>query len=381
MSRSEAEIVVVGAGASGLSVAACLRRRGRRPVVLHRDERVGAPWRDRYDRLHLHTTRRFSGLPGYPVPRSYGRFVAKDDYARYLEDYAAELGLDVRGSVTVRSIRREGDDLGWALDTERGGWSCRVVVVATGLNRRKALPVLPGAETFEGPILHSADYRSGRAFAGRRVLVVGIGNSGAEIATDLVEQGAAHVSIAVRTPPPIVPRQVAGIPVQLFGILLSPLPARTVDGAARAVRRLGLGDLGRYGLGPPGWGSFSARRPALIDVGFVRELKAGRVHVRGELVAFAPGRARFADGAEEEVEVVVAATGFRPALDELLDLPDVLDAGGVPRAGPGAASPYPNLYFAGFDETVRGQLFEAGRGARRLAAAIDELLPADSAGG
>jgi putative flavoprotein involved in K+ transport len=380
VSGNEAKIVVVGAGAWGLSVAACLRRRGRRPVVLHRDERVGAPWRDRYDRLHLHTTRRFSGLPGYPVPRSFGRFVAKDDYARYLEDYAAELELDVRGGVTVHSIRPDADRA-WALDTERGGWSCRVVVVATGLNRRKALPGLPGAETFGGPILHSADYRSGRAFAGRRVLVVGIGNSGAEIATDLVEQGAARVSIAVRTPPPIVPRQVAGIPVQLFGILLSPLPARAVDGAARAVRRFGLGDLGRYGLGPPGWGSFSARRPALIDVGFVRELKAGRVHVRPELVGFAPGRARFADGAEEEVEAVIAATGYRPALEELLDLSGVLGAGGIPRSGAEAASPYPGLYFAGFDETVRGQLFEAGRGARRLAAAIDELLPADSAGG
>jgi putative flavoprotein involved in K+ transport len=113
----------------------------------------------------------------------------------------------------------------------------------------------------------------------------------------------------------------------------------------------------------------------------VRELKAGRVHVRAELVGFAPGRARFADGAEEEVEAVIAATGYRPALEELLDLSGVLGAGGIPRSGAEAASPYPGLYFAGFDETVRGQLFEAGRGARRLAAAIDELLPADSAGG
>ena len=76
ISAQEAEIVVVGAGASGLSAAACLARQGRRPVVVHRDERVGATWRGRYDRLHLHTTRRFSGLPFHPIPHSYGRFVA-----------------------------------------------------------------------------------------------------------------------------------------------------------------------------------------------------------------------------------------------------------------------------------------------------------------
>jgi putative flavoprotein involved in K+ transport len=106
MSSGDAEILVVGAGASGLSAAACLTRLGRRPVVLHRDARVGASWRGRYDRLHLHTTRRFSGLPFHPVPRSYGRFVAKDDYARYLEAYADRLGLDVRGgSRSARSGR------------------------------------------------------------------------------------------------------------------------------------------------------------------------------------------------------------------------------------------------------------------------------------
>jgi cation diffusion facilitator CzcD-associated flavoprotein CzcO len=366
-STGEAEIVVVGAGASGLSAAACLARLGRRPVVLHRDERVGATWRGRYERLHLHTTRRFSGLPFHPIPRSYGRFVAKDDYARYLEGFADRLGLDVRGEVDVREIAPVED--GWKLETGGERWTCRAVVVATGRHRRKVLPGFPGAETFGGTIVHSADYDSGRSFAGRRVLVVGLGNSGAEIAADLAEQGASRVEIAVRTSPPIVSRQVAGIPVQLFGILLSPLPGAAIDRAAASMRRLALGNLAPYGLGPPAWGSFSERRPAVIDVGFVRELKAGRVHVRPDLRELRPGGAVFSDGGEEEFDVVVAATGFQTGLDELLDVPGALEDG-LPREG----AVHPGLFFAGFAETVRGQLYEANRAAGKLAAAVDAFL-------
>ena len=377
MSPRDAEILVVGAGASGLSAAACLERLGRRPVVVHRDDRVGATWRGRYDRLHLHTTRRFSGLPFHHVPDSYGRFVAKDDYARYLESYADRLGLEVHGGIAVRAIRPAGEPGAWSLETDDRSWTSRAVVVATGRHRLKALPSVAGAETFGGPIVHSADYRSGQSFSGRRVLVVGIGNSGAEIAADLVEQGAGRVEIAVRTSPPIVSREVAGIPVQIFGILLSPFPARLVDRAAAGMRRLALGDLSRYGLGPPAWGSFSERRPAVIDVGFVHELKAGRVHVRPDVLRFRRGGAVFSDGSEEDFDAVVAATGFRTGLEELLDLPGVLDGDGLPREGREAGRPE-GLFFAGFTETVRGQLFEANRAAGRVAAAVDSFLSGTS---
>jgi putative flavoprotein involved in K+ transport len=364
----EAEVIVVGAGASGLAAAAALAKRGRRPTVLHRDERVGATWRGRYDRLHLHTTRRFSGLPYRPVPRTFGRFVAKDDYASYLEHYAEDLGLDVHGGVAVQRISPA--ERGWRLETEAGEWGSPAVVVATGRHRRKVLPDVPGHETFGGPIVHSADYRTGRSFSGQRVLVVGIGNSGAEIAADLVEQGAGRVEVAVRTSPPIVSRQVAGIPVQVFGIVLSPLPARAVDRAAARVRRLALGDLARFGLGPPAWGSFSARRPAVIDVGFVSVLKAGRVRVRPALRELRPSGAVFADGSEGDFDAVVAATGFRTGLEELLDLPGVLDGHGLPREALAPAG----LFFAGYTETVRGQLYEARKAAPRLAGAVDAFL-------
>jgi putative flavoprotein involved in K+ transport len=360
--------MVVGAGASGLAVAAALRRRGRTAVVLERDARVGERWASRYDRLHLHTVRRFSGLPYRPLPRAYPRYVSKDLYAGYLADYAGALELDVRTGVTVERIEPDGE--GWSLTTGEDAIRARVVVVATGRHNEPNLPRWPGAEAFRGTLLHSDAYRSGSAFAGRRVLVVGLGNSGAEIAADLVEQGAARVAVSVRTPPPITSREIAGIPTQVFGLLLHPFPARLVDGVGAVLRRLGTGNLRPYGLGREAWGPFAARRPPVIDVGFLRELKTGRVDVRPALEALTPEGARFAGGREEAFDAVVAATGFGTGLERLVRVPGVVDERGHPRED---AAP-PGLFFAGYAETPRGQLFESSRRAPRLAAAVDAYL-------
>lgn len=368
------EIVVVGAGAAGLGAAAMLGLRGHLPVVLEADDRVGGVWARRYDRLHLHTVRRFSGLPEHPLPKALPRYVSKDQYADYLAAYAAAFELDVRLGTRVERIRRE--DGGWLVGTQREEFAAPVVVVATGKHNRKRLPAQPGMDDFAGRLVHSADYRSGAEFRGQRVLVVGIGNSGAEIATDLVEDGASFVAIAVRTTPPIAKRDIFGIPVQLFGIALEPFPSRPVDRIGGVVRRLGTGDLRPYGLGKAAWGPFVARRPPVIDVGFLETLKRGAIAVRPELVRLTPDGAAFSDGSEEPFDAVVVATGFSTGLDELIDLPNVLDDRGAPRFGVEGNPAVPGLYFIGFKESPRGALYEANRDARRLGEAVSRYLAA-----
>jgi putative flavoprotein involved in K+ transport len=377
MPPTEAEVAVVGAGAAGLGAAAMLERRGHRTVVLEADERVGGTWARRYDRLHLHTVRRFSGLPDHPLPRELPRYVSKDQYADYLAAYAAALDLDVRLAIRVERIRRE--DGGWLVETQREEIRAPVVVVATGKHNRKQTPHWPGVEQFDGRLVHSSDYRSGAEFRGLRVLVVGIGNSGAEIATDLVDEGASFVAIAVRTPPPIAKRDIFGIPVQLFGIALQPFPARPVDRIGGAVRRLGTGDLRPYGLGKEAWGPFEARRPPVIDVGFLETLKRGAIAVRPELVRLTPAGAVFSDKSEEPFDAVVVATGFSTALDDLIDLPGLLDDRGLPRVGADGSHEFPGLYFIGFKESPRGALYEANRDARRLSEAVSRYLAAAAA--
>lgn len=109
MRPAEIPVAVVGAGASGLAAAAALQKQGQRAVVFEADDRIGATWARRYDRLHLHTVRRFSGLPHYPIPSSYPRYVPKDLYGHYLEDYARRLDLDVRLGYGIERITRRGD--------------------------------------------------------------------------------------------------------------------------------------------------------------------------------------------------------------------------------------------------------------------------------
>jgi cation diffusion facilitator CzcD-associated flavoprotein CzcO len=369
-----AEVLIVGGGASGLSAAGALKHRGHDAVVLERDARVGARWAGRYERLHLHTVRRFSGLAHYGIPADYPRYVPKDLFALYLEEYAERMGLNVRLGARVTAVGR--DNGAWTAETEQGTWRGRVVIVATGRYNEPRLPRWPGLEEFRGRVVHSGAYRSGRDFAGERALVVGIGNSGAEIATDLVEQGASFVAVAVRRPPPIMPRDLFRVvPVQLLGLALTPVPApRLLDRAGAVVRRIGVGDLSRYGLGKAAWGPFTARRPAVIDVGFLGELKAGRIHVRPDVERFTPSGVVFADGREEDFGVVVAATGFGSGLEGLLDLPGAVDDRGRPRFRSGRATSYPGLYFIGFDETTRGVLFETNRDSRRLAREVAAYL-------
>jgi len=347
-------------------------RRGHPAIVLERDESVGATWARRYDRLCLHTTRRFSGLPFHPLPSGLPRYVPKDLYARYLAGYVQQAGLDVRLGSCVERV--QADAGGWCVETTGSRLETRAVVLATGRHSVPWVPNWPGADDYGGRFLHSSDYATGADFAGKQALVVGIGNSGAEIAVDLVEHGAAAVSVAVRSRPPITSREIAGIPVQLFGMALHPFPAVLVDRLGKTIRRRATGDLRPYGLGEEEWGPFAERRPPVIDVGFLRELKAGAIKVVPAVVSFTPRGVVTADGQEHAFEVVVAATGFTTGLERLVDAPGALDERGYPRPDHAPSG----LFFAGYSETPRGQLFEANRGARRLAATIDDYLEQES---
>ena len=315
--------------------------------------------------------RRYSGLPFHPVPATNPRYVPSKSYARYLADYARRFDLDVRLEEPVRSVRPA--EPGWIVETDRE-WRSRALVIAMGRHNVPRLPEWPGTSDFRGRLLHAHDYSNGYPFAGRRALVIGIGNSGAEIAADLVESGAAQVSIAVRTPPPITSREIAGIPVQLLGMFFARFPPRFVDRLGRGLRRIGTGDLRPYGLGEEQWGPFTARRPPVIDVGFLAHLKGGRITVRPDVARFTRGGVVFVDGAEAHVDVVVAATGYTTGLTQILDVPGVLDARGHPVAEMGR----PLLYFAGYAESPRGQLYESARAAPRLARRIERDLRVSS---
>ncbi|MGW0536075.1 flavin-containing monooxygenase [Streptomyces sp. NPDC003032] len=373
--QQESPVYVIGGGPGGLATAAALRARGVRTVVLEKSENVGASWRGHYDRLHLHTTRRLSALPGLAIPRAFGRWVSRDDVVRYLEKYAEHHRLDVVTGVEVNGLERTADGAGWLLRATGGReLTGSAVVIATGYNHTPRLPDWPGRDTYSGELLHAADYRRPSPFTGKDVLVVGVGNTGAEIAVDLAEGGAARVRIAVRTAPHIVRRTTAGWPAQLTGILCRRLPVALVDRIAVPVARVAVPDLSAKGLPRPDTGLYSRVREGAIpvqDVGLIDAVRKGRVEPVAAVESFEDGKVVLADGSRIGPDAIIAATGYHHALEGLLGGLGVLDEHGRPTAH-GRRSPKqaPGLYFTGFTNPISGMLRELALDADKIAKAI-----------
>lgn len=361
-------LVIVGAGSAGLATAALLRRTGIDPLVLEAGPEPGAAWRERYDRLRLHTPRLLSGLPGKRIPRRHGRWVRRDDLIDYFAEYVDAHGIDVRTGVRVNRI-----DPGWNLDTTAGPMHAETVIVATGYNGAPFIPDWPGLDGFTGELIHSSEYRNPAPFRGRDVLVVGAGNSGAEIATDVADGGASRSRLSVRNPPQIVRRATAGIPAQLIGIAIRHLPPDWVDPISITQRRLSIPDLAAQGLPRPAHGirtSFiTTGTTPILDVGIVGAVRSGRVQIVAAVERFEASDVVLADGSRVTPDPVIAATGFRADLDSLVGHLDVLGPRGLPTKTDGE-SVLPGLWFVGFTPTLGGQLREGSIAARKVATAV-----------
>ena len=368
---AEHVVVIVGAGSAGLATAALLREHGIESLILEAGPEPGAVWRTRYDRLHLHTPRLLSGLPGMRIPRRYGRWVGRDDLIEYFHAYAAHHSLDVRTNTRVERIEREGD--GWRLETTAEPIHGRYVVVATGYNGAPFIPDWPGRESFTGTLIHSAEYANPAPFRGRDVLVVGAGNSGAEIAHDLIDGGAVRSRLSVRTPPQIIRRATAGIPAQLIGMAIKHMPPHWVDPISKTQRKLSIPDLSAYGLPRPEAGVRTAfittGTTPILDVGIVDAVRQGRVEVVAAVEALDGDDVILADGSRIQPDAVIAATGFRAGLDDLVGHLGVLGPRGLPEAKDGPPA-LPGLWFVGFTPTLGGQLREGSNAARRVAEGV-----------
>ena len=361
-------VLIVGAGPAGLATAACLKQRGIEPLVLEAGASLGNSWRHHYDRLRLHTVKQQSHLPGVPFANELARYPTRAEVIAYLEAYASRFAIVPRAAEAVRRVRAAGD--GFVVETARAVYRARAVVIACGLNRIPNPERLPGQERFRGTLIHSRDYRNADRFFDQRVLVVGAGNTGAEIAVDLAEH--ARPTLALRSPVNIVPRDFLGMPTQLTSIRMRRLPLKLADAVARLVSRLSFGNLARYGLPRPALGPLTAfkvrRRVPIIDVGTIAAVKRGDIAVKPAVVRFTETGALFADGSAAEFDAVVLAIGYRPALEGIVAVPGALDDEGYPRDWRGGA--HPGLFFVGYEQPSTGLLREIAIQAEAVAAAI-----------
>jgi putative flavoprotein involved in K+ transport len=375
------KVVVLGAGPAGLSVGAMLRKRGLDPLVVDRADAVGSSWRGHYDRLHLHTVRQLSQLPGLRMPRSYGRFVARADVVTYLEQYAAHHCLRLALSTDVQQMERLPG--GWRLATTAGTLDASYIVVATGHNHTPVLPDWPGSGGFTGDLVHASRYRNSAPYRGKSVLVVGAGNTGAEIAVDLVEGGAREVRLAARTPPNIVRREVGGLPSQVVSVLVRHLPPALVDRLIRVVQRATVPDLAHLGLPRPADGVYTriVRDDAIpiLDVGLVDAVRRRQVTVVAAVDALEGADVLLADGTSISPDAVIVAAGYRRGLEPLLGRLGVLRDDGRPRVHGAATDPAaPGMWFTGYTNPISGMLRELNLDARRIARAVSATVAADT---
>jgi len=373
--KIDPDAVIVGAGPAGLACAATMRAAGLSVTMPEKADSVGAAWRRHYDRLHLHTDRGHSGLPGMPMPSDYPAYPSRGQMVAYLESYAAFFGIRPVFDTEVSRVRRVGAR--WQAEMGQGPITAPVIVIATGIADAPYRPSWPGSETFLGRVIHSSDYHNPDSCAGKRVLVVGFGNSGGEIALDLANAGV-DVALAVRGPVQILPRDLLGFPILSWAILYRRLPARLVDLINAPVLRLAVGNIERLGLrraakGPRRMVEEDGRVP-LIDVGTLAKIREGSIKIRRGIDCFTSDGVVFADGAAEPFDVVILATGFRPDLRRLMpDVQGVLDQHGMPMVT-GQATAAPGLYFCGQITVPTGQLREIGIEAQRIASSVKAYL-------
>ncbi|PWR09032.1 FAD-dependent oxidoreductase [Micromonospora acroterricola] len=347
MTTSSEPVVIVGGGQSGLSAARAALSAGLRPVVLEAGVEPVGSWPGYYESLTLFSPARYSSLPGMTFDGGDpDRYPIRDEVVAYLRRYSASIDAEIRTGARVTAVHpRPGG--GYLVHTDSGDdIAAAGVVAASGSFSNPYLPALPGRDTYEGEVRHVAHYRRPEPYTGKRVLVVGAGNSAVQVAYELAPH--ARVTLATRAPIQFMPQRIRGRDLHHW------LRVTGADLLPRAV-------LTRL-----------VRHAAVLDTGVYRDaITSGRLARREMLTAFTADGVIWADGTHEAVDAVIFATGYRPNLDYLAPL-GALDAG-MPRHVAGVSTTHRGLVYLGLEfqrsfssNTLRG----VGRDAAHVVAAL-----------
>jgi putative flavoprotein involved in K+ transport len=320
--RSDAPVVVVGSGQSGLAAARALNELDMPVVVLEAGDRPAGSWPRYYDSLRLFSPAAYSSVPGRPFPGDPDRYRTRDEVAEYLEQLAAALPVEIQTNTRVTTVRQEGRQFVVATD-DGSELPASGIVAASGSFSTPHRPVFPGQSSFTGRLLHVADYRNPLPFIGMRVVVVGAGDSAAQVANELAPL--AHVTVAVRHPLRFIPQRIAGRDVHHW------------------LRESGFDSL------PAAWLSKISGGSLITDsVGFQQTLADGLVDVRPMFTALDRDEVVWSEHERERVDVIILATGYRPSLNYLHEL-GALDPNGAPLHVGGISTTHLGLVYVGLE--------------------------------
>ena len=374
----ETTTLIVGASVSGLASAACLQKQGVEHTIIEKTNSIATPWRNHYQRLHLHTNKRISNLPYKKFGHAVPRYPSRQQVVDYLEEYQKSFGITPLFNTEAKKIKKVSND--WITETSSGIFRSKYVIIATGAFTKPKPVHFKGMETFPGKILHSYEYKTGTDFEGQKVLVVGFGNSACEIAIDLYEQGA-RPSMSVRSPVNVIPRDVLGIPILELSLAMSSLPPKFADTINAPLLRLLVGDITRLGLKKLPYGPLeqiqkNASIP-LLDIGTIRHIRAGHIGIYDDIDHMEHKTVYFKNGKAEDFDAIVAGLGY---YRDYADIVDVDTSRFEDLKQPLNKQKYfgkDGLYFCGFWISPTGQIREIGLDAQRIAKDIakNENLP------
>ena len=305
------DVSIVGGGPGGLAVSQQLDARRISNVILERGDHAGWMWGQVYDSLRLHTGKHLSSLPGMPFPAHTSLFPTRSEFAEYLESYVDKFKLPIRTGVEATGLLRENG--GWTVETGAARYQSNAVVVATGIMSSPVLPDFQGTTSYTRLMFHSTEYRRPDERLGWSILVVGIGNSAAEIASELANAGM-EVAVSVRSGANVIPRSIAGIPSQYFGWSMSWLPGPMQQRIVRGTGLIGSLLRRRSGL-PRKRDSDVCQDLPVIGRSILDHVNAGRVRVLPGVAELSQNSVRFTDGTEWVGDTVMLATGYRAAVE------------------------------------------------------------------
>jgi indole-3-pyruvate monooxygenase len=356
------DVLIIGAGPAGLSIAAALRKVGISFEIVEQSQRVGNSWHNHYERLHLHTAKSLSALAHRPFPKNHPRFPSREQVVEYLDDYAKHFELKPHFDRRVTQAERKDGEWELHFEKQKEPARAKTLIIATSYNSEPKKPLWPGQESFTGTIVHSRDYRNALPYKDQDVLIVGLGNTGGEIALDLSETGA-RPSVALRSPIHVVPRELLGLSVQHFNILLGKLPSALVDKIGLTLSKIRLGDLSKFGLERPKIGPATMVRKygrvPLIDIGTVDLIRAGKLPIHPNIKRFDGDQVIFENDVSLPFHTVLLCTGYRASIDKIFAKPEgLLNDRGYPKWY-GEEVPLKGcegLFFIGFQNPLAGAL-------------------------
>lgn len=349
--------IIIGAGPGGLAVAGRLRKMGLDFEVLEKTDKIASSWHGHYDRLCLHTVKQFSHLPHLEFPENYPLYVPRLDLVKYYENYAEHFNIKPQFNDGASSVKKVNGK--WEVTTESGKkYTADNVVIASGVNRVPHRPTWQGEENYKGNISHSRTYKNAQPFQNKKTLVIGMGNTGAELALDLAESDV-DVTISVRSPITIVPRDVNGRPVQVTAKTLDKIPFGLGDWLGTQIRKLVIGDLSKYGVPMskvhPAVQLKETGKTPVIDLGTVKYIKNGKIKVVNDISHFTENGVMLKNGEEKSYDAVILSTGYHAKLEEFVEnIAPELDKYSCPKSPTAQDNANQGLYFVGFDNYKLG---------------------------